>query len=371
MRYPRIKFKFLLFFLAVFLGEACRVPQTPVNYLHQNRGLKDHYRHYFLIGVAVSLNNLDGEESVLIKRHFNSITAENEMKMSVIQPREGFFNWKAADSIVDYAVRHNLQVRGHTLCWHEQVPDWMFVGADGQEVSELILLKRLKTHIQAIVTRYKGKIQAWDVVNEAIDDDAQKHLRDSPWYRILGEDFIAKAFEYAHEADPSALLFYNDYNADRPDKTENIYRLLKSLLDRGVPIHGMGLQSHWSIHEPKEEALVAAIQRYSSLGLILDFTEVDVSVYPWEKVPRDRRPEEQDVYTLEMAQQQAEKYEMVFRVFRKYRHVIRNVTFWNVSDRHTWLSHYPVKGRKNYPLLFDTLLQPKQAYWKVVNFKDK
>jgi endo-1,4-beta-xylanase len=245
----------------------------------------------------------------------------------------------------------------------------MFKDSAGNLVTKAVLLKRLKDHITAVVSRYKGKVYAWDVVNEAVDDDSTKFLRNSLWYRICGEDFIAKAFEYAHEADPKAVLFYNDYNTERPEKRERVYRLLKMLVDAGVPVNAVGLQGHWSIYEPAPQDLIATIKKFSSLGLKVQITELDVSIYPWEKNKRALRPGEQDAYTPELEKKQADKYAEVFKIFRQYRKVITGVTFWNISDKHTWLDDYPVAGRKNYPLLFDKNLQPKKAYWKVVDFK--
>lgn len=332
-------------------------------------GLKDFYKDYFSIGVAVSPRNLQSEEATIIKKHFNSITAENDMKMENMQPSEGKFNWTSADAIINFGIKNNIKVRGHNLCWHEQAPNWFFMGKDGKEVTKEVLLQRLKTHIDTIVGRYKGKIYAWDVVNEAIDDDSTKYLRNSKWYQICGEDFIIKAFEYAHAADPAAKLYYNDYNTERPEKRERLFKLLKSLKEKGVPIDGVGLQAHWSIYEPSKNELVTAIERYASLGLKIQFTELDMSIYPWEKNKRAKRPDEQDTYTPELEKQQVEQYKMVFDVFRKYSDVITNVTFWNISDRRTWLDGYPVPGRKNYPLLFDGDLKPKKAYWEVINFK--
>ena len=365
-KHTLLTFATLLFFL-MCLG-ACKTKKA-ANYQEDPRGLKDYYKNYFSVGVAVGKRNLNGEEAVLIKRHFNSITAENDMKMEMLQPIEGKFNWATSDSILNFAIKNNIKVRGHNLCWHEQAPAWFFVGKDGKEVSKTVLLQRLKTHIDTVVGRYKGKIYAWDVVNEAIDDDSTKYLRNSKWYQICGEDFIIKAFEYAHAADPNAKLYYNDYNTERPEKRERIYKLLKSLKDKGVPIDGVGLQAHWSIEEPTEKELVTAIERYSSLGLNIHFTELDISIYPWEKNKRAKRPGESDAYTSELEAKQIEKYKMVFAVFRRYKNVITNITFWNISDRRTWLDSYPVEGRKNYPLLFDTQLKPKKAYWEVVNFK--
>jgi endo-1,4-beta-xylanase len=332
------------------------------------KGLKDYYKDYFPVGVAVSVRSITGPDAALIVREFNSVTPENAMKMGPIHPEEGRYNWKDADAIVDFATRHGLRIRGHNLCWHEQTPAWLFKDSAGHEVSKTVLLQRLKDHITTVVNRYKGRIYAWDVVNEAIADDSTQFLRNSPWYRICGDEFIAAAFRYAHAADPQAQLFYNDYNTERPQKRERVYRLLKQLVDAGVPITGVGIQAHWSIYEPSPEELRATIDRFSSLGLKVQITELDISVYPWEKSRRSRRPDEPDAYTPELQERQAEQYKNVFSVFRDYKGVINGLTFWNVTDKYTWLDNYPVSGRKNYPLLFDTAGQPKKAYWEVIKF---
>ena len=332
-------------------------------------GLKDYYKNYFPVGVAVSAADLKNQgEVALILSQFNSLTPENAMKMGPIHPEENRYNWKDADSIVAFAQAHGLRVRGHNLCWHEQTPGWLFRDSAGNRVTKEVLLKRLKDHIKTVVNRYKGKIYAWDVVNEAIDDDSTKFLRNSLWYQVCGDDFITKAFEYAHEADPNAVLFYNDYNTERPEKRERVYRLLKQLVDAGVPVNGVGLQAHWSIYEPEQKELIATIKKFASLGLKVQITELDISIYPWEKNRRALRPGEQDAYTPELEKKQMEKYAEVFKVFRQYKNVITGVTFWNISDKYTWLDNYPVAGRKNYPLLFDQNFQPKKAYWKVTDF---
>lgn len=332
------------------------------------KGLKDYYKKYFPIGVAVSVNTLSGANGDLVLSQFNSLTPENAMKMGPIHPEENRYNWRDADSIVAFAQKHGLKVRGHNLCWHEQAPNWLFKDADGKQVSKEVLLQRLHDHITTVVNRYKGKIYAWDVVNEAIDDDSTKFLRNSLWYKICGEDFITKAFEYAHAADPKAVLFYNDYNTERPQKRERVYKLLKKLVDAGVPINGVGLQAHWSIYEPTPTELRTEIKEFSSLGLKIQFTELDVSIFPWEKNHRELKPGEVGVLTPELEKKQMDKYAEVFKIFREYKNVITGVTFWNLSDKYSWLDEYPVKGRKNFPLLFDQNLQPKKAYWSVVNF---
>lgn len=337
----------------------------------QNRdtnGLKDYYKAFFPMGVAIRLSSVSGPESELIVKHFESITAENAMKMGPIHPKENEYNWKGADDIVAFGVRNNMKIRGHTLCWHSQAPQWIFKDQDGKDVTKEVLLQRLKEHITTVVSRYKGKIYAWDAVNEVIDDNDEEFYRDSPWYRICGEDFIAKAFEYAHEADPDALLFYNDYNTENAGKRDRIYQMVKGLLEKKVPIHGIGLQGHWSIYHPSEEELRASLDKFSSLGLTLQVTELDVSVYKSEPDRRDKHPDESDAFTQELEQLQRQQYQMIFKVLREYKDKISGVTFWNVSDRSTWLDNFPVRGRKNYPLLFDQNYQPKKVYQDVVRF---
>ncbi|MGY3091299.1 endo-1,4-beta-xylanase [Hymenobacter sp. UYAg731] len=350
---------------AIVAGLALTSSQSPP----AEKGLKDYYQPYFPVGVAVSPQALRNPvEAALILQQFNSLTPENAMKMGPIHPEENRYNWADADAIVDYAQAHKLKVRGHNLCWHEQTPNWLFKDAQGKPATKQVLLKRLKDHINTVVKRYKGKVYVWDVVNEAVSDNPNEFLRNSEWYKICGDDFIAKAFEYAHTADPKAVLFYNDYNTERPEKRARIYKLLKQLKEAKVPIDAVGLQGHWSLQEPTEPELRAALDQYKSLGLKIQITELDVSIYPWEKESRARRPGETDAYTPELEQKQAAQYKMFFKVFRDYKDVLTGVTFWNISDQYTWLDTYPVAGRKNYPLLFDQKQQPKKAFYEVVNF---
>ena len=369
LKIKMLKFYKSLLFIVVIVSAIVCIALKSTNEGDNKEGLKSYYTSYFPVGVAVSARNLSGQSAEFILKNFNSLTPENAMKMGPIHPEENRYFWTDADSIVNFAQHHNLKVRGHNLCWHEQAPNWMFKNADGSQVTKEFLFKRLKDHIYTVVKRYKGKIYVWDVVNEAIDDDSTKYLRNSEWYKICGEDFIIKAFEYAHEADPDAKLFYNDYNTERPEKTERVYRLVKSLVDKKVPIHGVGLQGHWSIFEPSEQELKYTIDKFSSLGLEVHITELDMSVYKWEKERRQKRADESDEYTADLQQKQTEQYQKVFKIFRENKDKLTSVTFWNITDKYTWLDNYPVPGRKNYPLLFDANYQPKQAYWSVVNFK--
>jgi endo-1,4-beta-xylanase len=333
------------------------------------KGLKDYYKNYFPIGVSVMPSNLKGEESELILQQFNSLTPENSMKMAPIHPAENRYNWTDADSIAAFTQRNGLKLRGHALCWHNQTPPWLFKDSSGNTVTKEVLLQRLKDHITTVVSRYKGKIYAWDVVNEAISDKPGEYLRPSPWYQICGEEYITRAFEYAHAADPNAVLFYNDYNEINAAKRDKIYRLVKSLKDAGVPIGGVGLQGHWAINEPSREQLDSTLRKFSDLGLKVQVTELDISVYPKEHNSRERKPEDADTaFSAEKESKQIEEYKMCFELFRKYKNIISGVTFWNVSDRHSWLDNFPVRGRKDHPLLFDKDLKPKKVFWEVVKF---
>ena len=334
------------------------------------KSLKSYYKNYFTVGVAVSPRALQTDEARLILQQFGGLTPENAMKMGPIHPEENRYNWEGADSIAAFAKRNNLKLRGHTLCWHSQTPRWLFTNANGDTVNKETLLLRLKDHITTVVSRYKDVVYAWDVVNEAIADNPNEFYRDSPWYRICGEEFITKAFEYAHAADPKALLFYNDYNEINPVKRNKIYKMVKDLKDKGVPIHGVGLQGHWSIYDPTEEALTATLEEFKGLGLQIQITELDISVYPKEHNRRERKPEDANAaYTPERETKQIEIYKMIFRIFRKYKNVLTGVTFWNISDRNSWLDNFPVQGRKDYPLLFDKDLKPKRAFDEIINFK--
>lgn len=333
------------------------------------KGLKDYYKDYFYMGVAVSPQGLRREEEAkLILEHFNSMTPENAMKMGPIHPRENEYFWRDADSIANFARRNGLRLRGHTLCWHNQAPNWIFIDSSNGKrdtVSKEVLYKRLKDHIYTVVNRYKDVIYAWDVVNEVISENKDEYFRNSAWWRICGEEFVEKAFQYAHEADPNALLFYNDFNETNPVKREKIYRLVKSLKDKGIPIHGVGMQAHWGTFEITAGEIDSTITAFASLGLKVQLTELDLKVHkPANGASRDTTRG----YTAEREKMQTEKYDMIFQVLRKHKKNIQAVTFWNVSDRQSWLDGRNGAG-KAYPLLFDTTYQPKPAYYKVIDFK--
>ncbi|RIX50744.1 endo-1,4-beta-xylanase [Paenibacillus nanensis] len=330
---------------------------------HANRSsfvsLAETYRGMFDIGAAINASTLESSKG-LLQTHYNSITAENDMKFERIHPEPGVYTFEIADRIAQFASDNGMKMRGHTLVWHNQTPAWVFKGADGNPVSREELLQTMKEHIDTVAGRYKGRVYCWDVVNEVIEDKADVWLRQSPWLDNIGEDFIGKAFEFAHAADPSAQLFYNDYNECQPEKRDKIMRLLKGLLDKGVPVHGMGLQAHWNLAGPSLEEIRQAIESYASLGLRLHITELDISVFGFD----DKRTDLTEP-TSEMMELQAERYDNVFALFREYRDVIDSVTFWGAADDYTWLHDFPVRGRRNWPLVFDRSHQPKASFHRI------
>lgn len=336
-----------------------------------NIGLKDAYKEYFTIGVAVNRRNISVEEQIqLIKHNFNSITAENDMKPVSVHPREGVWNWGGADSIADFCRKNGIKLRGHCLCWHSQFCDWMFTDKDGKEVTKEVFYERLKEHIYTVVNRYKDVVYAWDVVNEAMADGNGRGwpghkpspYRQSRHFNLCGDEFIAKAFQFAHEADPNAILFYNDYNAADPAKCDRIYNMVKKMQDAGVPITGIGMQGHYNIYGPSEEDIDKAITRYSELVKHIHFTELDVRANEEMGGQLQFGRNENVQIKPYINSLQEDQYARLFKVFRKHKDVIDNITFWNLSDRDSWL------GVNNYPLPFDKDYKPKRVYSIIKNF---
>jgi endo-1,4-beta-xylanase len=308
----------------------------------------------FVMGSALTRPDALGVHGELLARHFSGVTPGNELKWDATEPREGEFAFADGDFLVDFATRHGMTIRGHTLAWHSQTPDWVFQNADKE-----LLLKRLETHVRTLVTRYKGKIAAWDVVNEVVDENQPDGLRRSKWYEIAGLDFIRTAFRVAHEADPDAKLFINDYNTEFPRKREALYALVKRLKEEGVPIDGVGHQLHLNIEHPPASAVEATIERFATLGVDQQITELDVSIYTDFVSSYDTIPPE-------LLVQQGHRYKELFDVFRRQAAKLSSVTVWGESDDVSWLRSWPIP-RLNAPLLFDDDLQAKPAYWGVVD----
>lgn len=326
----------------------------------EEASLAEAFKDDFRIGAAVNSRTIVSQRELLLK-HYNSLTAENEMKFGSVHPAEGTYTFEEADRIARFARENGKLLRGHTLVWHNQTPDWVFEDGNGGPANRETLLARMKAHIETVVGRYRGTVYCWDVVNEAVSDEGEEQLRPTPWLHGIGEDYVAQAFRFAHAADPDALLFYNDYNECHPVKREKIYRLVQSLLREGAPVHGIGLQAHWNLNDPSLEDIRAAIERYASLGLKLQITEMDVSVFDFD----DRRTDLK-APAAEMMRRQEERYGQLFRLFREYRDVLTSVTFWGAADDYTWLDNFPVRGRKNWPLLFDADHRPKGSYWEAI-----
>lgn len=336
-----------------------------------NRTLKEAYKNYFTMGVAVNIRNMQNEaERDLVKREYNSITAENAMKSGELHPSENEWKWEQADVIANFCRENKIPLRGHCLVWHSQFCDWMMYDKKGKPVKKEVFYQRLREHIHTVVNRYKDIVYAWDVVNEAMADnvrpmwgsqEAPSPYRRSKLFELYGDEFIAKAFEFAREADPNALLFYNDYNAADPGKCDRIYNMVKKMKDAGVPIDGIGMQGHYNIYGPSMEDVDKAITRYSELVKHIHITELDIRANEEMggqlRFSREGMEIKPFVKTLHTNQ-----FNQLFKVLRKHKDVIDNVTCWNVSDRDSWV------GVNNYPLMFDKDLNRKQAYYAVRDF---
>ena len=335
------------------------------------KGLKDVFQSKFYIGTAMNTGQILGKDTAsirIIKQQFNTITAENCMKCGPIQPEEGKFNFSLSDQFVEFGIQNQMFIVGHNLVWHSQAPKWFFIDAQGNDVSREVLISRMKTHIQTVVGRYKGKVKGWDVVNEAILDDGL--WRESKLYQIIGPDFVKLAFRFAHEADPDAELYYNDYSMALPGRREGVVKMVQDLQKEGIRIDGIGMQGHCSMDFPKIEEFEKSIVAFASLGVKVMITEMDISALPSPKVKQgadvDSRVDykaELNPYTaglpVEIEKAHAKRYKEFFDLFVKHQDKISRVTLWGVQDGQSWKNNFPVPGRTDYPLLFDRNYQPK------------
>jgi endo-1,4-beta-xylanase len=338
--------------------------------------LREVYEKDFQVGVALNMWVVNGRmapAAELAARQFSSVTAENDMKWQMIQPEPGRYRFEAADAYFKFAEEHKMEVIGHTLVWHSQTPRRVFEGEGGKPATREELLKRMREHIHTVAGRYKGKVKGWDVVNEALADGGPDLLRESPWRSIIGDDFIDHAFRFAREADPKAELYYNDYGLEDPRKRANCVKLVKGLLERKVPIDGIGTQSHFNLEHPSLADIEQTIADFSALGLKVMVTELDVDVLPSRGAPgnadvsrRERGDSTTNPYTAgfppEMQKKLAKRYSDIFRIYLKHRKSVTRVTFWGLSDGMTWLNHFPIPRRTNHPMLFDRELKPKPAF---------
>jgi endo-1,4-beta-xylanase len=337
--------------------------------------LREAAKGRFLVGAAVMSRQLDDPKvAELVARQFDCLTGENEFKPASVHPRPDQFRFEPADRIIDFAKKHDMKVVGHTLCWHSQSPAWMFRGDDGKPLSREAALANLKTHIDAVVGHFRGKVIGWDVVNEAISDSGETDLRDTPARRAIGDDFIEKAFELAHAADPDAELYYNDYSNDEPRKLEKTLRLIRALKAKGVRLDAVGMQSHLRVDDAEApNRLEKAITAYSAEGVKVLITELDVDVLPRNVRGADVAARQQggadpykDGLPTEVAEKEARFYGQLFEVVLKNPGVVTRVTFWGTHDGASWLNNWPVARRTNYPLLFDRKLEPKPAFQSVI-----
>ena len=328
-------------------------------------GMKEVFKESFNIGAALNYRQVNGQETkamIVLEKHFNSITGENLMKWGPIHPEPDKYNFDPADKFVALGEKLEAFIVGHTLVWHNQTPDWVFEDADKNLLEKDALIKRMEDHIEAVVGRYKGKVNGWDVVNEAIFDDGK--MRTSKWYNAAGKDFIKRAFVKANQMDPEAELYYNDYNMWKPEKRNTAIALAKELRAEGIRIDGIGMQGHYGLESPSIEQIEASIIAISEAGFKVMFTELDIDVLP---NPANRSGADidatfssddkynpyKDGLPQEIQEKLAKRYGELFALFHKHRDKITRITFWGIHDGGSWLNNWPMRGRTAYPLLFD------------------
>lgn len=326
--------------------------------------LKEACRGVFLIGTAFDFRTpteFTGAELDFIRSQFNAMTPENSMKPGPVHPQEPSWNWSQADTLVQFGQNSDIRVFGHCLVWHSQTNPWFF-----QDANRDALLARLRDHIHTLVGRYKGRVSGWDVVNEAINDGdgvAGENLRQSPWLKIVGADYLTQAFRFAREADPAVPLLYNDYSIESGAKHQSSLLLLRRLIADGAPMTGVGIQGHWSLPAltaQKYEEIEQAIEHFSALKLRIAITELDVSVTGTGGGQLGRGQAAPDPPSPDVLAAQADAYAKLFTIFTKHRAAIDRVTFWGLNDRRSW-------RRTRYPLAFAADYQPKPALQAIID----
>ena len=330
--------------------------------------LREAYAPYFKVGVALGVKDLaNGAEREIAAREFSSATAENCMKAAELQPKEGVFRWKRADEFVDFCEKAGMKTIGHCLVWHSQPAEWMFTGPDGKPSSRELLVERMRAHIFAVVGRYRGRVKGWDVVNEAFDSKGE--MSKTKWRELIGPDYIELAFRFAHEADPEAELYYNDFGMDGAKKREAVCAMIRDFKRKGVRIDAVGMQSHMNLKSPRLSEYEKSIEAFAAEGVKVMATELDVSVLPaaWhvtaEISTRYDYDEKYNPYKTglppEASAALAKRYSDVFAIYLRHADAIDRVTVWGLHDGMSWLNDFPVKGRTDYPLLYDRELMPK------------
>lgn len=345
--------------------------------------LKDALKDKFYIGTALNLNQIQGKDTLslnIVKDQFNSIVAENCMKSMYLQPEEGKFFFDDADKFVKFGEDNNMFIIGHTLIWHSQAPKWFFTDEKGKDVSKEVLIERMKNHITTVVSRYKGRIKGWDVVNEAILDDGS--WRKSKFYEIIGEEFIPLAFQFAHEADPDAELYYNDYNEWHTGKRNTTIALVKSLREKGIKIDAVGMQGHIGMDYPSLDEYKATINAYDSAGIKVMVTELDLSALPSPRPNIGANISDTEAYNKEMnpyteklsdsiAAAWNKRFAEFFDLFISNSDKIKRITMWGVTDTDSWKNDFPMKGRTDYPLLFDRSYKAKPIVQTIIDTAEK
>lgn len=353
--------------------------------------LKDAYSGAFKTGTAVNQDMVSGKDGVsrnIVLRQFNSITPENEMKAERVNPAPGVYDFTEADAFVEFGRKNNMFLVGHTLVWHNQTPQWFFRRDDGSPKTPAEVKEQLKAHIKTVAGRYAGRVHAWDVVNEVIDDDGG--YRPTLWVEGVGDgdELVRLAFRYAAEYAPDTELYYNDFNAWRPEKVKGIVRMVKMLQAEGIRIDGVGMQGHWGLNYPKNKYIEDAIDAYAACGIKVMITELDVDVLPLtregqiigqgmmhKQFQNEEFKEFLDPYREglpeEISQKLAARYGELFEIFYRKRDKIDRVTLWGVKDGMSWKNDYPVPGRINYPLLWSRDGKPKEAFFRVLEVVGK
>ncbi len=361
---------FLILNIIVF---SCQIKKQ-----QENLSLKSALNGKFLIGTALNKEQIQDEDPAAVEvilKHFSSVVAENCMKSERIHPKEDEYNFSLADQFVDFGKANNMFIIGHTLIWHSQLADWFCVDENGNDVSREVLIDRMKNHITTVVGRYKGRVKGWDVVNEAVLDDGS--LRKSKFYNIIGEDYIKLAFQFAHEADPEAELYYNDYSMSNEAKRNGVVALVKSLQEEDVQVDGIGMQAHCTINYPPISEFEKSIEAFSALGVKVMITELDISAIPSpfeiegaDVASRFEYKESMDPYKNGMPDSVEvvfnKRYMDFFNLFLKHRDKISRVTVWGVNDGQTWRNYWPIPGRTDYPLLFDRENKPKSVVNEII-----
>ncbi len=384
-----LKQKLFLSFAVTVLLLGCSQPKRAGKGAGSGSVLKDVYKDAFHMGVAVNDAIVSGSDKAsqdIVVKHFNTITLENSMKAALINPQPNVFNFGPADAFVAFGEKHKMFIIGHTLVWHNQTPAWFFTNASGKQNSKAEQIEQLRNHIKTVAGRYVGKVHAWDVVNEVIDNDGS--YRPTTWVNAFGngDTLVKYAFKFASEFAPNTELYYNDFNAWRPAKRDGIVRLVKMLQKEGIRIDGVGMQGHWGLNYPKTEYIEAAIDAYAACGVKVMITELDVDVLPLTKEGQiigqgmsDKQFQLEEFKTFldpyrnglpdSIQNLLTKRYEELFTIFYKRKEKIARVTLWGVQDGMNWKNDYPIPNRTNYPLLWDRNHQPKPALNAVLSIR--